>query len=113
MPARSVVVSGAGTGTGRAVAARFAAAGDAVLLVGRRGDVLERPAAAMGAAAAGRRRTVAADLATPEGAQRAAAAAIGRPVHAVVHAAGGVDRAGTRTRRRSRPAGSGTCAPTS
>jgi 3-oxoacyl-[acyl-carrier protein] reductase len=41
---RVVIVSGGGTGIGRAVARRFAADGDRVLLVGRRDRVL-RPAA--------------------------------------------------------------------
>jgi 3-oxoacyl-[acyl-carrier protein] reductase len=39
-----VVVSGGGTGIGRATAAAFAAAGDRVLIIGRRRDVLERTA---------------------------------------------------------------------
>lgn len=42
--ARRVVVSGGGTGIGRAIASRFAAGGDAVAIVGRRRDVLERTA---------------------------------------------------------------------
>src|SRR5258707_497999 len=41
---RIVVVSGGGTGIGRAVAAAFAADGDQVVIVGRREDVLKRSA---------------------------------------------------------------------
>jgi 3-oxoacyl-[acyl-carrier protein] reductase len=39
---RVVVVSGGGTGIGRAVAQRFAASGDDVLIVGRRAEMLSR-----------------------------------------------------------------------
>lgn len=41
---RRVVVSGGGTGIGRAIAARFAASGDAVTILGRRASVLARTA---------------------------------------------------------------------
>lgn len=41
---RTVVVSGGGTGIGKAVAARFVGAGDRVLILGRREDVLRRTA---------------------------------------------------------------------
>ena len=41
---RLVVVTGGGTGIGTAIARRFAAAGDAVVITGRRRDVLERTA---------------------------------------------------------------------
>ncbi|WLW55761.1 SDR family NAD(P)-dependent oxidoreductase [Streptomyces sp. YU58] len=40
--ARNIVISGGGTGIGLAAAQAFAAEGDRVLLLGRRGDVLER-----------------------------------------------------------------------
>lgn len=48
---RVVVVSGGGTGIGRAVAQRFAGDGDQVVLIGRRPDVLEETAAELGAVA--------------------------------------------------------------
>jgi 3-oxoacyl-[acyl-carrier protein] reductase len=41
---RQVVVSGGGTGIGRAVAARFAEAGDRVVIIGRRSEPLDRAA---------------------------------------------------------------------
>lgn len=46
--ARNVVVTGGGTGIGRAVAASFAARGDTVVITGRRGELLQRAAAALG-----------------------------------------------------------------
>jgi 3-oxoacyl-[acyl-carrier protein] reductase len=64
--ARTAVVSGGGTGIGLAVAARLAADGDDVILVGRREDVLADAAAGLGERAS----YVASDLATVEGAQR-------------------------------------------
>jgi len=45
---RQVVVTGGGTGIGRAVAAAFAAAGDQVVITGRRPDVLVKTAADLG-----------------------------------------------------------------
>jgi 3-oxoacyl-[acyl-carrier protein] reductase len=42
--ARVVVVSGGGTGMGKAIAARFAAAGEHVVILGRRADVLRAAA---------------------------------------------------------------------
>jgi len=59
--ARTVVVSGGGTGIGRAISASFADAGDTVVVVGRRLDVLE-------AFAAGRHNVVPvrADVTNPE-----------------------------------------------
>ncbi|MCD0444060.1 SDR family oxidoreductase [Glycomyces sp. A-F 0318] len=67
--ARTAVISGGGTGIGRAIAARFADAGDDVVLVGRRGDVLADTAARFGPTTT----YVAADLETVEGAERVAA----------------------------------------
>ncbi|ONI80981.1 3-oxoacyl-ACP reductase [Actinosynnema sp. ALI-1.44] len=48
---RIAVVTGGGTGIGRAVAARLAAAGDQVVITGRRKDVLAEAAAEIGATA--------------------------------------------------------------
>jgi 3-oxoacyl-[acyl-carrier protein] reductase len=45
---RQVVVTGGGTGIGRAVAAAFAEAGDQVVITGRRPDVLAKTAADLG-----------------------------------------------------------------
>lgn len=81
---RNVVISGGGTGIGLAAARVFAADGDQVLLLGRRGDVLER-AGVPGAL------TYAADLADPE-AVRGVAGFVGREFGAVdvlIHCAGG------------------------
>jgi 3-oxoacyl-[acyl-carrier protein] reductase len=47
---RTVVVTGAGTGIGRAVAAAFASAGDRVVITGRRADVLKETADSLGSA---------------------------------------------------------------
>ncbi|WP_314175850.1 SDR family NAD(P)-dependent oxidoreductase [Streptomyces winkii] len=102
---RVVIVSGGGTGIGRAVAQRFAADGDRVLLVGRREAVLRQAAEAVGAAVMegiakgtsaggvvpGEVGTLAADLTVPEEAQRVrdeAAARYGR-VDVLVNNAGG------------------------
>ncbi|MFI1565956.1 SDR family NAD(P)-dependent oxidoreductase [Streptomyces sp. NPDC020490] len=82
--ARNVVISGGGTGIGLAAARVFAEDGDRVLLVGRRGEVLER-ADVPGAS------TYAADLSDP-GAVRGLAAHVEREFGAVdvlVHGAGG------------------------
>lgn len=46
--ARNVVVTGGGTGIGRAVAASFAAAGDVVTIIGRRPEPLQAAAADVG-----------------------------------------------------------------
>ncbi len=81
---RNVVISGGGTGIGLAAAQVFTADGDQVLLLGRRGDVLER-APVPGAL------TYAADLSDPE-AVRGVAGFVGREFGAVdvlIHCAGG------------------------
>jgi 3-oxoacyl-[acyl-carrier protein] reductase len=46
---RTILVTGGATGIGRATAARFAAAGDGVVIVGRRAAPLQETAAALGA----------------------------------------------------------------
>jgi 3-oxoacyl-[acyl-carrier protein] reductase len=82
--ARNVVISGGGTGIGLAAAQVFAGDGDRVLLLGRRGEVLQK-AAVPGAL------TYAADLAEP-GAVRGVADFVARELGAVdvlIHSAGG------------------------
>lgn len=59
---RNVVVTGGGTGIGRSIAARFTEAGDAVTVLGRRQDVLERAARELGPNV----RPVVCDLADPD-----------------------------------------------
>ncbi|OEV11707.1 SDR family NAD(P)-dependent oxidoreductase [Streptomyces nanshensis] len=96
---RAVIVSGGGTGIGRAVARRFAADGDRVLLVGRRAEVLREAAetiaadadADAGAGGAGEVRTLAADLTDPEDARRVREEAVARfgRVDVLVNNAGG------------------------
>lgn len=83
-----VVVSGGGSGIGRAAALRLAADGHTVLIVGRRVEALERTRSA---GPEGAITTLAADLSTPQGAEAVAAHITeeGRPLDAVVAAAGG------------------------
>jgi len=84
----TIVVSGAGTGIGRAAARRLAAEGRHVTLVGRRRAKLEEAAAE---SAAGDVLVVDADVSTPEGARGVAAAvrAAGLRCAGVVASAGG------------------------
>ncbi|MGH3925399.1 MAG: SDR family NAD(P)-dependent oxidoreductase [Pseudonocardiaceae bacterium] len=63
MPGRFVVVSGGGTGIGKAIAAAFAADDDRVVVLGRRADVLNRARADIDP---GRVVAVPADLTDPE-----------------------------------------------
>ena len=80
------VVTGAGSGMGRAVAQALLARGQSVLLTGRRRQALDETAAdAVGGSAV----IVAADLSTVEGADAVLASPGGRSVAAVVAAAGG------------------------
>lgn len=90
--ARLVVVSGGGTGIGRAIAGAFARHGDDVLILGRREEPLREAAEALGKEA-GREavRWLRADLRSPAEvagvAERIAEA--GRPVDVLVNNAGG------------------------
>ncbi|MEV4253411.1 SDR family oxidoreductase [Spirillospora sp. NPDC049652] len=89
--ARTVVVSGGGTGIGKAVAARFAADGDRVVVIGRRGDVLETAAKEIGGTA------VQADLSEPADVERVRAELAERfgTIDVLVNNAGGnVERHG-------------------
>ncbi|MFD4669602.1 SDR family NAD(P)-dependent oxidoreductase [Lentzea sp. NPDC058450] len=89
---RVVVVSGGGTGIGRAVAHRFADAGDRVVVVGRRVDVLERTAAEINASTgSGLVSSLTADLAEPREAVRVAETVVARhgQVDVLVNNAGG------------------------
>lgn len=79
---RTIVVTGGGTGIGRATATWFAAAGDHVTIVGRRHDVLAATAADVGAT------PVVADLATPAGVA-ALTSALPDHVDVLVNNAGG------------------------
>lgn len=80
---RSVLVTGGGTGIGRAVAARFAAGGDSVVITGRRAEVLTRTAAELD----GEVRAIVCDHTDPE-ALTALAAQLER-VDVLVNNAGG------------------------
>ncbi|MFE6041079.1 SDR family NAD(P)-dependent oxidoreductase [Streptomyces sp. NPDC056452] len=88
---RRVVVSGGGTGIGKATAAAFAAGGDRVILLGRREDVLRSAAEEItGDHGKGSADFHAADLTQPEEVRRAAAfITADGPVDVVVTNAGG------------------------
>jgi meso-butanediol dehydrogenase/(S,S)-butanediol dehydrogenase/diacetyl reductase len=73
---RSVVVTGAGTGIGRATALLFAENGYGVALVGRRPEPLDQVAEEI-TAKGGSAVTVPADVGTPDGAERAIEGAVG------------------------------------
>lgn len=89
---RFTVVSGGGTGMGRAIARAFAQAGDRVLILGRRESMLTATAAQLNAEGGAERVMWQAvdlsDAAEAEG----VAARMDRPVDAVINAAGGVTR---------------------
>ncbi|SEF76859.1 3-oxoacyl-[acyl-carrier protein] reductase [Saccharopolyspora kobensis] len=82
--ARNAVVTGGGTGIGRAVAARLVAAGDQVALLGRRPEKLAGAVAELGPAA----RAVPVD-ATDPAAVRAATAELPDRIDVLINAAGG------------------------
>ncbi|HEV7627830.1 MAG TPA: SDR family NAD(P)-dependent oxidoreductase, partial [Streptomyces sp.] len=69
---RVVIVSGGGTGIGRAAARRFATDGDRVLLIGRRAEVLREAAESLSAedGVRGEIQTLDADLSIVEAAER-------------------------------------------
>lgn len=89
---RVVVVTGGGTGIGRAVAGRFTADGDTVVLIGRRTEVLKAAAADLGAdPRTGEVDVLTADLAEPAEVEQVATALRERygRVDVLVHSAGG------------------------
>ncbi|MFD7984625.1 SDR family NAD(P)-dependent oxidoreductase [Kitasatospora indigofera] len=81
---RQIVVTGGGTGIGRAIARSFAAQGDQVVITGRRKDVLERTAAELGPGV-----TAVAFDATDPGQVEAALDALPAQVDVLVNNAGG------------------------
>lgn len=87
----TVVVSGGGTGMGLAIARAFAAAGDRVVILGRRPDVLAAAAERLRAETGADVVDVPADLSQPADVERAAARVGGR-VDVLVNNAGGVAR---------------------
>src|SRR4051812_15489758 len=91
---RRVVVSGGGTGIGLATAEIFAAAGDQVVIVGRREEPLRKAADRLNAEYAGDGAEpvgwITADLRDPEAVRRAAASVTADgPVDVIVTNAGG------------------------
>lgn len=86
-----MVVTGAGSGIGRAVAATLAPRPERLVLVGRRLAALAETARGLEPVSAPL--LVDADLATPEGANRLAAAVHGHPVAGLALVAGGVPAA--------------------
>ena len=91
--ARIIVVSGGGTGMGRAIARRFALAGDRVTILGRRSEVLASAAQELNEEAGEERvRPLAADLSRPEQVERAVSefVAAEQAVDAIVNCAGGI-----------------------
>lgn len=73
---RSALITGGSKGLGLAMAKEFAASGADVAIVARGEDSLEKARAEIMTAAAGRVHAVAADIATPEGAEHAYRSAI-------------------------------------
>ncbi len=84
MVAELAVVTGGGSGLGRAIAQRLAERGVEVIVLGRRSEPLEETAAT----APDWIRAVAADVATQAGREAVVDAVGGRPVRALVHNAG-------------------------
>jgi 3-oxoacyl-[acyl-carrier protein] reductase len=89
---RHIIVSGAGTGIGKATAASFAELGDAVTLLGRRANLLERAADEINAAVGGERvGWQAVDLTDPDA---VAQVELPETVEVLVNNAGGAYRGG-------------------
>lgn len=86
---KACLVTGGGTGIGRAVARRFASEGAAVVVMGRRADKLDETAAASDAIT-----TAPGDVSRPGDARRAVEAVVGRHggLDVVFHAAGVIRR---------------------
>ena len=86
----TAVVTGAGSGIGRAIALRFAAEGWHVALVGRRAETLAATAASIGHAADGRITLYPCDVSAPEAVAAMGAAVLERhgAVDVLVNAAG-------------------------
>jgi 3-oxoacyl-[acyl-carrier protein] reductase len=93
--ARQVIVSGGGSGIGRAVARRFALFGDRVTIVSRRGHVLAETAAAVNAEVGEERVAFqAADLSQPDEVERVVRTlADGGAVDVIINNCGGVGAA--------------------
>ncbi len=77
----TIVVTGAGSGVGRAIAVKFAAAGWNVALVGRRAEPLEETASHAPADAASRPGVFPCDVSDPDAVAAMAAAVIARYAH--------------------------------
>jgi 3-oxoacyl-[acyl-carrier protein] reductase len=92
---RRVIVSGGGSGIGRATACRFARAGDRVTIIGRRHHALTASAADINAEVGDTSVDVlVADLSHPDEVERAATAIAGdAPIDVIVNNAGGVGAA--------------------
>ncbi|MGE5407727.1 MAG: SDR family NAD(P)-dependent oxidoreductase, partial [Syntrophothermus sp.] len=88
-PARCAIVTGGGSGIGRAAALRLAADGYRLVVCGRRAEAVEGVAGELGASG-WEAVAVAADVGDPPGAERVVAAALGRfgGVDALVNNAG-------------------------
>jgi 3-oxoacyl-[acyl-carrier protein] reductase len=89
---RRVVVTGGGTGMGRAIAASFVRDGDDVVLVGRRAAVVRQAAAELDDRGPGRARAVPADCSSAADVEQLAEALGDAELDVLVLAAGGLDR---------------------
>jgi 3-oxoacyl-[acyl-carrier protein] reductase len=89
---RRTVVTGGGSGIGRAIARRFASDGDDTHIVGRRAELLEATANAINTEVGAERvHAVAADLTSPDDVRRVAATVTeGGPIDVLVNNAGGI-----------------------